>query len=275
MSKSALRILHLEDSRLDARLVEAHLQAALPEVTLVQAGDRPTYEEALRRGGWDLVLADYMVPGFSGMEALHLARASAPDIPFIVVTGAIGEESAVETLREGATDFLLKSRLSRLAPVIHRAIEENWRARERKAALEAQGERARAYRALANHLPFFVTRHDRNLRLVFANLAWQERLGLPEEEITGKSFAELGLEETLRLPIEEGVLRAFQEKAPVDSTITTGPHPDYRSFDIKFVPELNPAGKVQTVLTVARYSSVQERYLDQLRQREGTYRAMF
>lgn len=269
-----LRILHLEDSRLDARLVEVHLLAAFPDAELVVAGDKATYEEALRRRTWDLILSDYVVPGFSGLEALHLARERHPEVPFIVVTGAIGEEAAVETLRAGASDFLLKSRLKRLAPVIHRAIEENWMARERQASLEAQGQRAVAYRALANNLPHFLARFDRGLRFVFANCVWQEALGLREEEILGKTFEELGVKPALRGPFEELLRRAFQEKGLVEGSLE-GPLAAGKRVELRVVPEPDGTGEVPTVLAVGRDATEEQLTLEHLRLREETYRSTF
>jgi len=230
--------------------VEVHLKAAFPKASLVVAGDRATYEEALRRGPWDLVLSDYIVPGFSGMEALHMARFHQPDIPFIVLTGAIGEEAAVETLREGASDFLLKTRLKRLSPVIHRAIEENWKAREREAALQAVGERALSYRALANNLPYFLARMDPGLHLVFANRVWQEALGLREEEILGKTFEDLGMAPALREPIEALLLQAFRGKTTLDALLP-GPLEACKRAEFKVVPETDASGEVSTVLILA------------------------
>jgi PAS domain S-box-containing protein len=122
--RPAVRILHLEDDPLDVRLIREHLSRSGLDVSIQAAGTREAFEAALAQSGFDVVLADYHVPRFNGLEALELVRRTAPKIPFIVVTGALGDERAVELLRSGATDFVLKDRLARLAPAIQRALAD-------------------------------------------------------------------------------------------------------------------------------------------------------
>jgi signal transduction histidine kinase/DNA-binding response OmpR family regulator len=119
-----LRVLHLEDSRLDAELVREMLavNGLIADVERVET--REQYCDALARGGYDVILADYSLPAFDGLTALELARNERPEIPFVFVTGALKDDSAVETLRRGATDFIVKQRLARLVPAIRRAIRE-------------------------------------------------------------------------------------------------------------------------------------------------------
>src|SRR5689334_5585253 len=109
-----MQILLLEDSPLDAELVTATLAdgGLEPEVTRVETRD--DFLAALQRGGFALILADYSLPTFDGTTALALAREHAPEVPFLFVSGAIGEERAIESLKNGATDYVLKQRLDRL-----------------------------------------------------------------------------------------------------------------------------------------------------------------
>jgi signal transduction histidine kinase/CheY-like chemotaxis protein len=132
----SLRILHLEDSRVDAELVREVLLGAGLQVEVECVDRRETYVAALERGGHDLILADYSLPMFDGISALELARKIRPDVPFVFVTGALKDDSAVETLRRGATDFIVKQRLTRLVPAIHRALRER-EEREQRARAEA------------------------------------------------------------------------------------------------------------------------------------------
>jgi PAS domain S-box-containing protein len=120
-----IRILHLEDDPVDARLIgEQLLKKSALDVVLTLVGTREAFETELLKGDVDLVLSDYHLPGFNGLDALAIVRSRAPQIPFILVTGALGDERAVEVLRSGATDFVLKDRLARLAPAIQRALSE-------------------------------------------------------------------------------------------------------------------------------------------------------
>jgi signal transduction histidine kinase/CheY-like chemotaxis protein len=131
-----LRVLHLEDSRIDAELVREMLatNGLTAEVERVETRDQ--YVAMLDRGGFDLIIADYSLPAFDGLTALELARKQCPEIPFLFVTGALKDDSAVETLRRGATDFIVKQRLVRLVPAIQRAIRER-EERQQRARAEA------------------------------------------------------------------------------------------------------------------------------------------
>jgi len=139
----ALHILLLEDSPLDAELIHAKLEESELPCNLVREETRAGFLAALETCTFDLILSDYSLPSFDGLSALELVRANRPDIPFIFVSGAIGEEQAVETLRLGATDYVLKHHLERLVPTMQRALREATERAER-AALAA--ENARLYR---------------------------------------------------------------------------------------------------------------------------------
>jgi sigma-B regulation protein RsbU (phosphoserine phosphatase) len=119
-----LRILHLEDNPYDAELIRRELARAGIDFESLQVSTDRDFRAALAGDVFDVVLADYNLPGFDGMAALGIAADAAPDTPFIFVSGAIGEERAVEALRHGATDYIFKDRLSRLSSAIVRAIAE-------------------------------------------------------------------------------------------------------------------------------------------------------
>jgi len=128
-----LRALILEDQPLDAELaVRALAEGGLRCAPIVVA-QRAAFEAAFAPGRFELVLADYSLPGYTGLEALAFVRARDPLVPFVLVSGAMGEERAIEALRAGATDYILKHGLARLAPAVRRALDE-WRERERHVA---------------------------------------------------------------------------------------------------------------------------------------------
>jgi signal transduction histidine kinase len=126
------RILHLEDDPLDAELIARRLDMDGMNCLIERVDSEAGFLRSLEHGGFDLVLADFSLPGCEGFEALRLARRVAPDIPFLIVSGVIGEEVAVDSLRNGATDYILKDRLSRLAPAVKRALDEALLRRDRK-----------------------------------------------------------------------------------------------------------------------------------------------
>ncbi|THF89016.1 hybrid sensor histidine kinase/response regulator [Deinococcus sp. KSM4-11] len=117
--------MHLEDNELDHELVTFHLDGELPwDVQITRVEDEAGFLAGLRDGRPHLILSDFALPTYDGLSAFRAAHALLPDVPFIIVTGAMGEETAVDTLREGVTDYILKQRLERLAPAVKRAIAE-------------------------------------------------------------------------------------------------------------------------------------------------------
>jgi DNA-binding response OmpR family regulator len=136
MEKS-LRVLMLEDNKDDAELVEFELQEAGFDYISTRVLTEKDYRRALREFAPDIILSDYDLPTYNGARALAAARAECPNVPFILVTGAISEERAIDTLTSGAKDYVMKTRLHRLAPAIKRALAE---AEEHKARRKAEGE---------------------------------------------------------------------------------------------------------------------------------------
>jgi signal transduction histidine kinase len=121
---SPLRILHLEDDPLDATLIQAALAADGIECDMTCVESRAAFVSALEAGEVDLVLSDFSLPAFDGLSAAEMVRTRWPAIPLILVSGTLGEELAIDSLRSGATDYVLKERLSRLAPAVRRAMAE-------------------------------------------------------------------------------------------------------------------------------------------------------
>ncbi|MEP0912682.1 response regulator [Leptolyngbya sp. GB1-A1] len=130
-----LRFLLLEDSAIDADLIQAVLLEGGLDYELVQVQTRQDFIAAIAQHDFDLILADYSLPSFDGFSALKIAREQCPDIPFLFVSATLGEEVAVEMLKSGATDYVLKQRLERLVPSVQRALKE---AEERKARKHAE-----------------------------------------------------------------------------------------------------------------------------------------
>jgi PAS domain S-box-containing protein len=149
--KSDLSILYLEDDPKDADLVLAMLEAegVTCRVTLVET--KADFLASLEQEGIDLILADYSLPSFDGISALKIAVEKRPEVPFIFVSGAMGEEVAIEALKIGATDYVLKTRLSRILPSVQRALREGQERAERTAAEEAL-RRSEAYLAEGQRL---------------------------------------------------------------------------------------------------------------------------
>jgi signal transduction histidine kinase len=171
-----LRALLLEDSEDDALILGQYLERGGYELDIQRVETADTFERALDQGGWDVVLADYVVPGYSGLDALEAVREQELDVPFIIVSGNIGEETAVEAMKAGADDYVMKSNLARLAPAVERELRDSCLGRLRTA--EAQ----RAEDALAERT-LELERSNRELE-EFANIASHD-LSAPLRVIAG------------------------------------------------------------------------------------------
>ena len=149
---SRLRILYLEDEPRDVELVQATLEADGLSCDLTRTDTEGDFITLLQQGGFDLILADYTLPRFDGLSALKIAQDVSPEVPFIFVSGTLGEDVAIEALKQlGATDYVFKTRLSRIAPSVRRALEEARERSQRKLAEQAL-RRSEAYLAEAQRL---------------------------------------------------------------------------------------------------------------------------
>lgn len=170
-SNRTLRILLLEDSVLDAELVTEVLSAAL-NASVHRVVLEKDFRQAVEDEAWDLVLADYVLPGFDGLNALDLVREMRPSLPFVFVSGALGEEIAVEALKRGATDYVLKDKLDRLPATILRALAQAHERTEKRQAQEALRQMLDERTALLHELDHRV---KNNLQLLQALIAIEMR----------------------------------------------------------------------------------------------------
>ena len=161
MSKP-LRVLIVEDSKADAELLLVELKHGGYEPTAARVDTAEAMSAALDRSTWDIILADYIMPSFSGLAALKLLQSTGIDLPFIVVSGQIGEAIAVDAMKAGASDYILKGHLARLAPAVERELRE---AEVRREGRKAEQERDRLMQQL----------RDVNEQVVLSNIQTQEQ----------------------------------------------------------------------------------------------------
>ncbi|MEG3971912.1 PAS domain S-box protein [Microcoleus sp. T2B6] len=182
-----LNILLVEDSPLDAELIEAYLMDGGLQFSLVCVENREDFATALEKQRFDIILADYMLPCFNGIAALEIAHTTCPGVPFIFVSATLGEEVAIETLKSGATDYVLKRRLIRLVPSIERALREVQERNERKQAEAQQQESEARFRIMADTAPVMIWMSDTDQLGDYFNKVWLEFTGrtLAQEMGTG------------------------------------------------------------------------------------------
>ena len=199
-TRRELQILHLEDSEFDHELMLAHLARGGLRARMQRVDSEAEFLSALGRD-WDAIISDYNLPGFSGLVALDLLKASGRDVPFILVSGEIGEDTAVEAMRNGANDYLLKNNLARLVPALLHAVEAMETRRARVRADRELDESKQRLRELAQHLQTSIEQersaiareiHDDvggSLTALKFDLAWIARHSDSHEVLTRVSSA--------------------------------------------------------------------------------------
>ncbi len=178
-----LRVLIVEDSEDDALLLARELRRSGRNVVWKRVETAEQMKTALEREPWDLVVSDYVMPLFSAPAALELHKETGLDLPFIVVSGTVGENVAVETMKAGAHDFLLKGSLTRLVPAVERELEQAAQRRARRRAEESIQKLLRAVEQARNAI--FMT--DPNGVITYINPAFEQIYGYPKEEVLGKT----------------------------------------------------------------------------------------
>jgi signal transduction histidine kinase len=232
VAERPLRLLHLEDSELDHELMLAQLRRGGLSVAARRIDSEAEFLRALEQP-WDVIVSDYNLPGFSGLVALDLLMASGRDIPFVLVSGEIGEDTAVEAMRNGASDYLLKNNLARLVPALQHAIEAHLTRRARERADLALGASQQRLRELAQHLQTSIEMeraaiareiHDDvggSLTALKFDLAWMARHSSSAEMLARLSSAQetvsLAIDASQRIMhnlrpaiLEQGLLAALQ-----------------------------------------------------------------
>jgi PAS domain S-box-containing protein len=202
-----VRILYLEDNPTDAELVRARLAAEgiACEIICVQTGT--DYASALDQGVWALIISDFTLPAYDGMSALALAHTKRPDTPFIFFSGTVGEEAAIDALKKGASDYVLKPRPARLVSAVKRALQEAQDKAERKRAEEAlRQSEARKAAFFQSALDCIITIDHNGLILEF-NPAAEATFGYASGAVLGKPMAELIIPPSLREKHHRGMAR--------------------------------------------------------------------
>jgi two-component system, cell cycle sensor histidine kinase and response regulator CckA len=269
-----LNILVIEDSHADFLMVERHLKQQGLAARCRRVDSLGGLQEAIVRESWDLVLSDYSIPQLNFRESLHLLQTRLPEVPLILVSGSIGEEKAVELLKMGVWDFVLKENLTRLVATIERSLRECTERKARLAAEEALRESESRYRNIFNNSPIAIGigRRDDG-RLVEVNDAWLQLYGFERAEVVGRTTTELKLyvktderDELIGIINERGqiVNREVQLRRKTGERITA----QYSAEIIR----LGDESFLQVMLTD---TSEQKRMETELRQSEAMYRSLF
>src|SRR5437763_9049068 len=186
-----LRVLHVEDSERDVALLTRYLTRAGYELTSERVETAEQMRAALRAREWDVILCDYSMPHFNAIQALELLKETGLDIPFIIISGTVGEAVAVEAMRAGAQDYLMKDNLARLVPTIERELREAENRYARRRAEEALRESEDRYRDLVEHSHDLICTHDLAGRILSVNQTAVKALGYDQETLLTKNIREI------------------------------------------------------------------------------------
>lgn len=185
-----LKLLIVEDYESDAELILRELEEGGYEPVYERVENAAGFQAALFREEWDIILSDHSLPRFSSGAALKLLAQSHLDIPFIIISGAMGEEAAVEALKSGADDYLVKGKLARLVPAIERELREAKERRERRRAEKALAESERKYRQILETSMEGIWVIDALNKTTFANEQMADMLGTSVERMMGRDLSE-------------------------------------------------------------------------------------
>ena len=269
-----INILHLEDDPSDAELIQARLKSGKINCEVIRVQSREEFSQALLKGKYDLILADYSLPGYDGLSALKLTQERYPDIPFIFVSGTMGEDAAISTLTQGATDYILKQKLSRLPMAVKRAqVEAENRKKRRQAELDLRESEER-YRTLVENQGEGLGIVDARERFQFVNPAGHEIFGFPPGGLIGRSLLEFTRPDQSETIRQQTKLRRQGQKSSYELEII---HQDgsVRTLLVTTTPRLSPEGRYIGAFGV--FSDITDRRKAEvkLQQSEARLRALF
>jgi len=246
-----LKILHLEDNAADAELIRIELEGLdLEKMRVVE--NKKEYVEALQDGDYDIILSDYNVPDILGLESLEIARSHSLDIPFLYVSGAIGEEGAVEMLKKGASDYVLKSKLEKLPISIERAVQAHQHHQLIEKKEQKIREQQHEYRQLIDQMQegFIKISEDGTISLV--NPSVVNMLGYSKEELLGADAKYV-----LKLPLHD---KSFYSMVETNSfeLILTRKNGERFWAHLGITPQFGKSGELLGIVAVTRDISDQK-----------------
>lgn len=262
-----ISVLLLEDSALDAELIMAQVRKSGTQAEITRVIAREEFETALRSRNFDLILSDYALPDFDGLTALEMAAELAAGTPFIFVSGTLGEDVAIDSLQNGAVDYVLKHRLDRLAPAVRRAIAEK---SERQLRLRRENELRESeanFRELADALPQLVWTTDDAGQITFSNRHTQEYSGeRPVQSMAGLEITHPGDRDTVIAECKRHVKN--RSSFEIEYRLLRARDHSYRWHLVRFVPRRNAEHGINGWLTTAVDVEEQRRREDALRRSE-------
>lgn len=264
-----MRILHLEDNPADIELVRSLLVEEWPTIEVQSVSTLADFTARIQAGDWDLVLADYTLADFDGEAALKIMGNLAPEVPFVFVSGTIGEDRAIDAVQGGARDYVLKNRIKRLVPTVRRILREVQESRQRRVAEASQ----RRLAAVLESTPDFVGMATTDGRIFYINQAGIRMMGYPDT----LDFGLLTVRDLHPPEVTDRLLRQIMPTAIRDGTWSG--ETLLRAQDGRLIPvsqvviaHQTPAGQLEFVSTVMRDLTGRKITEDALRRSEENFR---
>ncbi len=271
-----IKILHLEDDDRDAFLIQKTIQAEITGVNFKWVSSQKDFKNALIKEKFDLIMSDFIIPGFSGTKALEVAQSISPDTPYVYVSGHIGEDRAIEALKKGATDYVLKDKLKKLVPAIKRALSELDEKAKRIEFENAFKDAEEKFNAIIDNVPvaFFMT----NIEGIatFARGKGFEISGIKAEDLIGKDITEIY--KNISIELLDGTIisvkKAFS-KAKNGNVLEGFLFYGRRYHDIKIMPFFDDKNLIKGILGISHDITELMTMRNHLKESEELYRNIF
>ena len=277
-----LRLLVVEDSPRDAEIAVNEIQRGGFDVTWKRVETAEAMGAALREETWDIIECDYNMPNFSGLDAIALLKETGIDIPLIIVSGTIGEEVAVECMRHGAQDYIMKDNLSRLVPAIERELQEAESRRKCRLAEKALRESEEKYRIIAENTADQIAILDMNLHFTYVSPNIMRLRGLTVDEAMAQTLEQVLTPESIKLG-----LTVFEEEMQLEASGKADPYRtrilevnEYKKDGSIICVEVNFSflrdndGKPIEIIMVSRDITERKEAEQELRNSEEKYRSI-
>ncbi len=269
----SLRVLCLEDEPRDAEMIRELLVDGGYVVSMELVASEADFVAALQARAPDIILSDYSLPGFDGPAALRCARRLRPMVPFICVSGTIGEDAAVELLKQGATDYVLKDRTTRLVAAIRRALVAAQAAQERRELESAMRAREEQLRFVTDHAPVGIAHCDRERRYKFVNQPYAAIFGRRVDEIVGRPVWEV-LGEAAYADARPHMEEALAGRVVEYVLNLSAPNGGEQTVNVQYVPERDADGAVVGFLSAITDITERQRGAEALRRSQDLFRAV-
>ncbi len=263
--ETPIKILHLEDNLLDSELVQLCLRNEKLNFEYYFADNEHDFKAHLENQTIDIILSDYNLPGYSGAEALALIRNNFPNIPFVFVSGVLGEDAAIESLLNGATDYVLKNKLGKLDPAIKHALRESHLQKEYLKTIDNIRIKEKQYHLLVEGINEGIMMSDSNDTIQFVNQQICVITGYKAEELLGKNSAQILYDSRNLKIIQEKnslLMRGFKDIFEIE---ILNKHREKLWMRISGSPVFDDKGKVSGSISVFENINDRKRAEDELR----------